>query len=455
MIEHLLVWREQLRISLWPLPLGMLVLAVLVFAGAGWADARISNEGALRSGWLHSGSGDDARNLVSTLVTALMTMTSVVLSITIVTLTLAASQFGSRLVRVFMTDVRTKLSIGLFLLTIVYCLLVLRTLRQQMPPAEVPHVSVNLALVLAIACVLVMLLFLHHIARSIVADEVVARVARELEDNIESLPLLAAGEGQDLPVHRALPRGGQEEEKRLQVLPQTKGGRILTSSREGYVQAIRYERMVVAAAQDQVVFRLSFRAGDFICRGDWLGEVLPQAQATPALEEAIRSAILIGVTRTPTQDLAFSMRHLVDVALRALSPSINDPNTALVVIDRLRAALSRLMARALPTGLHRDPGGTVRVAAKCHSYGDLLDAAFDQIRQAAQRQPSVIIGMLEAFGRIGEHVQRPDQRDALLRHARLVAEMGLSGCGDDSDCNDIRQALASAQAKIPGRPVQA
>ena len=435
--DHLRVWGETLRTSLWPVPLLMLLLAGVLFTLTGWGDARLSNEQALGSWWLHSGSGDDARNLLSTLVSAIITMSSVVLSITIVTLTLAANQFGSRLVRVYMTDLWTKLSIGLFVMTIVYCLLVLRVVQQDMPAADVPHLSVTVGLALSIGCVLTMLLFLHNVAHSIVADVVVARVGRELEETIDSLPPLG-------PAPKEVPHEKPLHADRAHAVS------IVSSEKEGYVQSVRYEELAAAAQQQDVVLRLSFRAGDFMCRGGWLAEVASPAQAEPPPElvEAVRRASLIGPTRTPTQDLEFSIRHLVDVALRALSPGINDPNTALVVIDRLRAALSRLMGRALPTGIHRDAAGTVRVIGKSNRHGDVLDAAFHQIRQAAERQPSVIIEMIRAIGRIAEHARRPDQCDALLRHANLVASTGLRATQERSDRHDIEEALAAVKDKI-------
>jgi uncharacterized membrane protein len=275
------------------------------------------------------------------------------------------------------------------------------------------------------------------VAHSIVADVVVKRVGRELEETIESLPLLG-------------PR--PEEAAREQPLDANPalGDRIVSSAKEGYVQSVRYEDMAAAAQQQDVVLRLSFRAGDFMCRDGWLAEVASPAgaQASADLVEAVRRASLIGPARTPTQDLEFSIRHLVDVALRALSPGINDPNTALVVVDRLRAALSRLMGRALPSGIHRDDAGQVRVIGKPNRHGDVLDAAFHQIRQAAERQPSVVIGMLSAVGRIAEHACRRDQCEALLRHAHLIASTGLRGTQERNDRADIERALAGVEAKI-------
>ncbi|HEY0834659.1 MAG TPA: DUF2254 domain-containing protein [Azospirillum sp.] len=435
MINWFSIWWERLRTALWPVPLGMLLLTVLLFEGAIRVDDAVSREWVMRTWWLRSGSGDDARNLLSTLVSAIITMSSVVFSITIVALSLAANQFGSRLVRTYMADMRTKLALGLFTMTIVYCLLALRLVEKDMPAAQIPHVTVTVGLVLGLTCVLVLLFFLHRVARSIVADEVIRRVTGELEESIAGLPPLP-------PQHRpeatddALP--GDFDTHAV----------ILTARREGYIQAVEYDRLVALAARHGIVLRLDVRPGDFMCRDGWLGAACPGGSVTPDVADAIQALIRTGARRTPTQDLEFSLRHLVDIALRALSPGINDANTALVVVEHLRGALSRLLGKDIPGPVHRDASGAVRVVGKANSHAGILDAALNQIRQAAANQPAVVIHLLGAIGRMAEHVRLPEQRAALLHHARLIAAAGLRGPGESRDRHDIEEALADAERKL-------
>lgn len=435
MLNRVAVWRERMRTGLWPVPLAMLLGGVALYNIALGVDGMIGNEQVLRAWWLHRGNGDDARNLMSTLVTAIITMSSVVFSITIVALSLAANQFGSRLVRTYVSDIRTKVALGVFTMTVVYCLLALGTLEKEMVAAQVPHIAVTLGLALGLGCILTLLLFLHRVARSIVADDVIRHVAGDLEKSIAGLPPLETRKPEG-PSDEMLPKGFHDHAV------------MLRSSEEGYVQAVDYERLVALAEKHDVHFRLEFKPGAFMCKDGWLGALGPAEAVTPELAAAVQESILIGAERTPTQDLEFSIRHLVDIALRALSPGINDANTALVVIDRLRGALSRLMGKSLPPAVFRDGSGVIRVVGKRNGYGDVLDAALHQIRQAGAIHPAVMIGLLGAIGRIAEHVVLPEQRQALLHHTRMIAAAGTRDLQEPSDRADIEAAHSMTERKL-------
>lgn len=435
MTDRLQIWWETLRTSIWPVPVLMLGFAVLLREIAFLGDAAVGDSTALRIWWLHSGTGDDASNLLSTLIAALITMASVMFSITMVVLSLAANQFGSRLVRTYMSDLRTQLALGAFVMTVVYCLLVLRTVSKEMPVGEVPHVAVTLGLALALVCILTLLFFLHVIARSMVADDVIRRVARELEDNIDALPPLEARSGRERRAERGLPSNLDE-------------GRILTSRDEGYIQAIDYDGLAEVASRHGIAVQLHCSAGVFMCKEGWLAAVQGPGDIAPEIAEAIQNEIRIGDRRTPTQDLEFSIRHLVDIALRALSPGINDPHTAMVVIDRMRGALSRLMAKRMPATIWTDESGTVRVVAHKTGYEDIFDEAFNKIRQSGSVHPAIVIHLLGAIERIAEHVRLPEQRDALLQHLDLIADEGLRNTETPRDRADIEEKKSDAGRKL-------
>jgi uncharacterized membrane protein len=426
---------DALSSSLWPVPLAMVALAVVAWWGATWLDGVLPPQAVLGRWWLRSGSGDDARNLLSTLVTAIITISSIVFSITIVTLTLAANQFGSRLVRIYMSDLWSKLALGLFVMTVMYCLLALRVIEKDMAPEQVPHVTVTLGLALAAACVLVLVVFLHNVARTIIADEVIRRVGRDLEQAIGSLEDGA----------RETEAGSARE---TEGPGSARGAAVLRSAEEGYVQAVRYEALLQAAQRHDAVVDLTFRPGVFMCRDGWLARVHPACGLDGELSARIHEAVLIGRSRTPTQDLEFSMRHLIDVALRALSPGINDANTAMVVIDRLRGALSTLMGKRLRPGVYRDAEGHTRVRAPTHSYADILEYAFAQIRRSAAPQPAVILRLLAAIGRIAEHARLPEQTAALKAQAQLAADEALACAATANDRQSIELQLAATLRKV-------
>ncbi|MCB5174736.1 DUF2254 domain-containing protein [Microvirga lenta] len=427
--RFLTLW-DNARTGLWLVP------SVLIVIGTGLAiamlqvDAGYGSEDQVRAWWINSGSGEDARNLLSTLLSSIITMASMAFSVTVVALTLAANSYGSRLIRIFRADLRTQVVLGTFAMTIVYCLIVLRSVHGDAPTAEVPHVSVTVGTVLALICVLALLVFIQGVARLIVADEVVRRVRRELDDTVTNL----APRCEATPEHSPsdLPEDFDEKAERI-VLPY-----------EGYVQAVDYDEMVAWAERHDAILRLDFRAGDFIVNGDRRVLVYPPTGRPQKTREEIGEFIVSGDERTPTQDLEFAIRHLVEIAVRALSPGINDPFTATVVIDRLRGALSRAMGRSLPPETLRDGSGRVRIYRQVSTYEGLLDAAFHQIRQSGSTHPAVLIHLLEAIARIAEHTHLDEQRRALMRHARLARAAAERDVGEPEDRHDVELSYRRA-----------
>jgi uncharacterized membrane protein len=429
----LLTTWDYFRTSLWLVPILMMIASVGLAIILLRVDAGYGSEDQIRAWWINSGDGEDARNLLSTLLSAIITMATLVFSITIVALTLAANSYGSRLIRIFRADLRTQVVLGAFAMTIVYCLIVLRSIHGKAPMAEVPHAAVTVGTALALTCVLALLAFIQGVARSMVADEVVRRVRRDSDKAVMALPELVP----DLAPEHApadLPADFDQSATRI-PLP-----------REGYVQAVDYDRLAAWAEKHDAIIRLDFRAGDFVVNGDRRVLVYPPPSDAARARVEIDAFVVSGDVRTPVQDLEFAIRHLVEVALRALSPGINDPFTATVVIDRLRGILSRLMGRSLPSETLRDGSGRVRVYRQTTTYGGILDAAFHQIRQAGSSHPAVLIHLLEALARIGEHARLDEQRLALLRHAHLIRAAGQRDVPEPADQEDIEQSFKCALA---------
>lgn len=431
-MDPVYIWFEKLRTGLWPIPLTMTLASLFLYSAM--LEVEMS-EDFLRRWHLHSGSGDDARNTLSTLVTAIITMSSVVFSITIVVLSNAANQFGTRLIRTYMADMRTKLTLGLLTMTIVYCLVGLRDVQQDMPASAVPHIAVSTGWLLGVSCVLVLLYFLHFVSRSIMADRIIRRVSTELTEMVRKMPPLQ--ESRTAADNAATHRKSFDEPHG-----------ILRSREEGYIEAIRYERLLSLASKHRVRLRMESRAGAYMCKEGWLARVYPADALNEELAASIDQQVLIGPQRTPTQDLEFMVRHLVDIALRALSPGINDENTCLVVVDHLRGALSELARKQLPSHAYCDDDGSLRVLGKGNDYAGVLAAALNQIREASGSHPAVIIEILRALARIAEHVLRSSQRDALLEQARLFKNAGLRTTQEPYDRTAIEGAFSKAEQKL-------
>ena len=418
-----------MRTSLWLIPSFMLLIGAAVALAALSPAARSWIEGSGLGGWLGSGSGEDARNLLSTLLSAVIAMASIAFSVTVVALSLAANTYGPRLIRIFRSDHRTQVVLGIFVMTIVYILIVLRNLRGEAAADQVPAAAVTLGALFALSCVLALLAFIQGVASLMAADEVVLRVRNELDAAIGELE----------------PMGRDAEEVQAQLPGDFEAGATrIALPREGYVQAVDYHRLCSWAKQNRAVVRLEFRPGDFVVEGDRKVAVYP-APADPARARIeIDRFIVSGERRTPTQDIEFAIRHLVEVAVRALSPGINDPFTAMAVIDRLRGAMVRLAARRLPRTAMTDEQGEVRILRDATTYTGALDAAFNQIRQAGSSKPSILIHLLKALGAIAQHAQTHEQRLGLRRHADLVRAAAQRDIPDAEDRDDVERAFRAA-----------
>jgi len=420
---------DAVRTSLWLVPglfflAGIALAMVMLGLERGWT----AGPGVLQS-WISTGDGEDARALLSTLLTAIISMASMAFSVTVVALSLAANTFGPRLIRTFRANLRTQLVLGTFVLTIVYLLLVLRSVEGASAPPEVPQAAVAVGSLLALLSVLALLAFIQGVATSIVADEVVRRVRSELDSAVSKLPDLVHTEEPAL----VLPPLDSDDAATRIPLP-----------REGYVQSVQFEEILAWAVKHDAVIRLDFRPGDFVVDGDTKVFVHPMPEDPDRVRTELGRFIVSGQARTPTQDLEFAIRHLVEVAVRALSPGINDPFTALAVIDRLRGGLSRLCAKQFPPRTLRDASGKVRVTRRVPTFVGAVDAAFNQIRQAGSAKPAVLVHMLEAIAEIAERTRTQEQRAALSRHASMIRATGRRDVAEPEDREDVERAFGRA-----------
>ena len=325
--------------------------------------------------WLNTGGPDAARSILTAIAAAVITVVGVVFSITIVALTLASTQFGPRMLRNFIRDVGTQLTLGTFVATFVFCILALGSVSS--PPAEefVPHVSVSVALGLTLVDLGVLIYFIHHVAKSIQITEVISGIAGDLGRALRTVASEAAEAAATQPsVLRAL--SPAEANRRLD-----EQGAEISATTSGYLQAIDHRRLVKIAARSGALMRIVHRPGHFVVKGRPLAIVWP-ADASPDIERALRRAHVVGSNRTLAQDLQFAIDQLVEIAIRALSPAVNDTYTAITCIDWLGDAMCKLVSSGLPDGIYRDDHGEIRVIEVALSYDRVINRAFDKIRQA-------------------------------------------------------------------------
>lgn len=422
---------DRLRSSFWFIPSLMAACAIGLALGTVTLDEAVTDQWLRSQGWIYTGGPAGASAVLSSIAGSMITIAGVVFSMTLVALTLASSQFGPRLLRNFMRDTANQVVLGTFVGTFLYCLLVLRTIRRSDELPFVPHLSVTLGVVFAIASIGVLIYFIHHVSVSIQAEEIVARVGAELISTIER----RFPERRSTPVADAAPAIPAAFER---------DARAAGSASDGYIQHIDMDGLVSAAAEADALLEVVQRPGDYVVRGGPLVRAWPGDRLTDEVAAEVTAAFLLGKRRTPAQDPAFSINQLVEIAVRALSPGVNDPFTAITCVDRLGSALCRLAARDLPSPYYRDGQQRVRVIAPAATFVALADAALTQIRQNARSSVAVSIHLLDTIAVIATVLHRAEDRAALRHHAELIARGVQAAAPEraDRESIDVRYLLA-------------
>ena len=422
---------ESLRTSFWFIP------ALMVFSAIGlsFVMVAIDRREELASyrvfGLLFTGGPEGARSILSTIAGSMITVAGVAFSITIVALTLASSQFGPRLLRNFMLDRGNQVVLGTFIATFIYCLLVLRSVHTIGEQVFVPSISVTFVIVLALANVGILIYFIHHVSTSIQADRAIATVYRELEGHMQRL--FPEELGHELE---------KSENNRVRSEPEEDGyhqTNHVAASQNGYLQAIDSSGLFEIAMENDFLIYLQNRPGEFIVAGSTLAVVKCTEQLDESLAEQIVDLFIVGAQRTPEQDAEFAIHQLVEVAIRALSPGINDPFTAMACIDRLGSALCFLSNRSFPSPYRYDDEGKLRVIARPVTFAGILNTAFDQIRQYGRSSVAVTIRLLEVLKMIAGHVRHPEQREAILRQANMIERASNDALPESYDREDVRR----------------
>lgn len=357
--------REKLMSSFWFLPSVMACAAVALSYLFLYLDRSPLQEWLAKTSLIYAGGAEGARGVLSTIAGSVITVAGTTFSITVAALSLASGQFGPRLLRNFMRDTGNQVVLGTFTSTFLYCILVLRAVRGGDNTAFVPEISVTGGVVLAVISLGVLIYFIHHVSESIQVSHVLQAAAHELNHAFDKLfpERIGAGGSASEPVLTGTP---------AEVLAQG----------EGYIQDVDEAALMEQAEKGNLVIELLLRPGDFMIPGARL------ALVWPAVDEAgagrIARSFTTGRARTTLQDAEFALLQVAEVGVRALSPGINDPFTAIVCVDRITAAMCRLAGRRLPDRARRDSKGAVRVVARPYEYSELVEAAYRHLREAAK-----------------------------------------------------------------------
>jgi uncharacterized membrane protein len=438
--RRLLHFWEKLKTSYWFVP------AIMLLAAAGLALVMLTIDAAYFAEpreiwWLYAGGTEGARTLLATVAGSIITVTGVVFSISTAVLAQVSSQFGPRILRNFMRDPGNQVTLGTFVATFVYCLLVLRSIGGSNDTA-VPHLAVTVAVLLSVASIGVLIYFIHHVSFTIQAPQVAAAVWSDVDDALDRMFPENLGRG-------LAPSEGQGETAFPPDFDQD--SRAIAAPKTGYIQAVDEQDLMSVATRHDLRLKLLYRPGHFVIAGNPLVWGWPAGRAEGCAAQ-IQQAFIVGRYRTPEQDVEFAIHQLVEIAVRALSPGINDPFTACNCVDWLGDALCRIADEELEPACRYDEQHVLRILVEAVTFAGAVGAAFNQIRQYGRTSAAVTIRLLEAISAVALRTRTEEQREALRRQAMIIERDSRAALTVEEDRQDVSNRFQTAIRLLQPNP---
>lgn len=416
---------EDLRASYWFVPSIMALLAIALGAAMVWLDAGPATGLLDGLGWYQKAKPDGAHQVLSTIAGSMITVAGVVFSITIVAIAYAASQFGPRILANFMSDRGNQVTLGTFIATFVYCLVVLRTIRGGDEGGFVPQIAVMVGLLLALCSIAVLIFFIHHVPHSIHINNVVAHIGKQLLRSVDHRFPAQVGDPPD--------KDGQPPDESSiaeRALAGSSDTARICARANGYIEAVDDDALMDAARDDDLVVRLHHIPGDYLYDGELLVSAWPAERAGKSAQDSLRRSYSIGNKRTPTHDILFLVDELVEIAARALSTGVNDPYTAMTCLDWFGAAAAQMSRRQMPSPRRVDQDGKVRVIAVPDSYAGFIEHGFGRMRPYVARDVNTALHMLDTLAQVAASCRPSDRTQLIAAQAETLlslAELELHG----------------------------
>lgn len=429
---------QRLTGSLWFVP-GLIVVSAIVLAAVLVEVSTLTDRKALaRFPRLFGAGGAGARSVLATIAGSIITVAGVTFSITVVAVAQASTQYTPRILRNFMRDRANQIVLGVLAGIFVYCLVVLRTIRSNDELHFVPAIAVLVAVVLAVVGIGFFMFFLHHIAETLESGTILARVGRETVQAVEHLFPDDLGE----EVFDVAPNVD------VAALDAAEW-RTVPATATGYIQRVDEEGLLAYANRRGAVVRMERGIGEFVVAGTPLAS-LADAQRDAEEVKSVNALFTLSSYRTVDQDAAFGIRQMVDIALKGLSPGVNDTTTAVSCVDHIGEVLVRLASRRVEEP-YRMAAGRLRVVAKGPSFESLLKMALNEIRQNAAGNVAVLARLLSVQEPVA-HRAANERRLALIRaHAELIRKTAARSIPLDEDRADVDEAYARLERALEAR----
>ncbi|WPJ97350.1 DUF2254 domain-containing protein [Coraliomargarita algicola] len=424
--------------SFWFIPAGLFLSAICIAFLLTGTDHLLGLHQRLQNfEWLVASSPDGARAVLSTIAGSMITVAGVLISTTIVVLTLASQQYGPRLVKNFIEDRPSQIVIGSFAACFIYSILIMRNIHSG-EVEFVPHLSILVAVVAAVVCIGMMIYFIHHISVTIQVQSILERVHEDLSGLVHDIFPENLSKPLDTPAVVL-------EQEAVAASLQAKIASPITTPKPGYLQAVRSDRLLELAQTHALIVKLHVQPGTFLLQNEHVCQAFADEALCEDTAETLLSCFVFGRFPTSEQDLTFPIKQLEEMAIRALSPGINDPHTAIECIDYLATSLRAIAQRPFPSNYRADAEGALRLITPKHDFEKILRTAFQQIHHYGREDVNVVSRIFMALQKIGDDPALDGaRRDSLTKFAKELLDKSEACASCEGDKQQIREAYQAA-----------
>ena len=419
---------RKVRDSFWFVPTLIIVMSILAAVILLYVDKThpFTPEGVFKI--VFSENSDSGRNVLTVIAGSMVGIAGTVFSITIVVLQLASSQFGPRLLQNFMYKRLNQVVLGQYVGVFLYSIIVINAIRDNDSYAFIPNLSILFAILLSIFNVFLLVIFIHSISMSIQPGKIINELRERVENSIQDM----YPQQIDEEVTLVAPENSSSHLTKIKNFP---------SESSGYIQYFDLDSLVEIAREHKIVIKVLFKPGSYVVTNQVIFEIFTRNQSEILNEEelSLEDTFTVAPKKTFFQDIEFGMHQIVEIASKALSPSVNNPYTATNCIDNLTSILCKLTTAEIPDAAIKDEDDVICVIAINDSFEGYLNTAFDLIRQYGKSSPFIIIKVMEALTVVLEADRTKLYTKILENYAKLVMETGEKSFLLQADIDELQQ----------------
>ena len=429
---------DRVKVSLWFVPSIMAVAAVFLSWLLGLVDDNVPNFLLNRSKFIIAGTPAEMRSSMLAIAGTILATAGVVFSLLTLPLSTVAAQFGSRLLRVFLRDRTTQYVLGMFVATFCYCLATALSITNLQVQAAAPQITVTTGLFLMLLTFASLIVLIQHISIMLQAPNIVAAAGSDLRDVVSVRNLNEAEDRKNIKISSG---GKNELLAENEALP-------LQVRETGYIQFIDPDIIMNLAVERNLIMQMLRKPGQFIVAGETVALVWPADKIDARLEKHLRRSVQVGNQRTPTQDIEYAVNQISEIAVRAMSPAINDPFTAMTCLDYIGESLVEYVQFGESNANFYDKDGKLRLIFEPATLKELLCAGFDMLRHCSCDNASVLLHIVVTIDKIGLEAKSPEARQELLRHVTLIHEESQTSALIEPDKQRISQLCEMVETKL-------